>query len=469
MAWISVRATTSALVAIGVYVLLVVFGRHVLRDPDILWHIETGRWMFEHLAVPSTDPFSHTFNGVNWIEHEWLADVIYVAATSVAGWRGVLALTALALAAAFALQTRFLLRHVRELLAIEIAIIAVVLIEGHALARPHALAYPILSAWCIGIIRAADENRSPSPWLLALMPLWVNLHGSFLFGIAFVVPMALETLLKSRDRKRLIWEWGLFLAAALIAACVTPYGPKLLFTLDRVMDLGPVLELISEWQPSTWSNNKPLFLVGGVAVGLAMYFRVRLPAIRILVIGGLLLMALSHMRHTSLLSLVVPPLIAAPLGRQFGRPKLAPVTMARLAAVAGVGVVAIALTLVDRRPPDDYIPRAAVSAMLKSTHGPVLNEYNFGGYLISIGVQPSIDGRADLYGGPFIMRYVRAVHGGDIEELRALIAEYHIEATLLGPNIAAVKVLDTLPGWQRVYSDEIAVVHVRTKQTAPGQ
>ncbi|MGF6432285.1 hypothetical protein [Bradyrhizobium elkanii] len=457
------------LVAIGVYILLVVFGRHVLRDPDIFWHIETGRWIFDHLAVPSTDPFSHTVNGMIWIEHEWLADVIYAVAMSVAGWRGVLALSALALATAFALQTRFLLRHVRELIAIEITIIAVVLIEGHALARPHALAYPILSAWCIGLIRAADENRSPSPWLLVLMPLWVNLHGSFLFGIAFIVPMALETLLRSQDRKRSTWNWGLFLLAALIAACITPYGPKLLFTLNRVMDLGPVLEMISEWQPSTFSNNLPLFLVLFVSVGLAKYFCVRLPAIRILIIGGLLLMALSHMRHTSLLSLVVPPLIAAPLGRQFGRPKMTPVTMARLAGVAGVGVAAIALTLVNTRPPDDYTPRAAVSTILESTSGPVLNEYNFGGYLISVGVQPLIDGRADLYGGPFIMRYVRAIHDGDLTELRSLIAEYHIEATLLGPNAAAVKALDKMPGWHRIYSDEIAVVHVRTKQASPGQ
>ncbi|WP_375782931.1 hypothetical protein ACE10Z_23745 [Bradyrhizobium sp. Pha-3] len=463
MAWTSVRATTTALVAIGVYILLVCSGRHVLRDPDVFWHIETGRWIFAHLAVPSTDPFSNTIGGTSWIEHEWLADVIFAAAMSLAGWRGVLALTALAIATAFALQTRFLLRHVRELLAIEIAIVAVVLIEGHALARPHALAYPILAAWCIGIVRAADENRSPSPWLLVLMPLWVNLHGSFLFGIAFIVPMALETLLRGPDRKRLARDWALFLAAALIAACMTPYGPKLLFTLNRVMDLGPVLEMISEWQPSTLSNNLPLFLVTLVGVGLAVYFRVRLPAIRILLIGALLLMALSHMRHTSLLSLVVPPLIAAPLGRQFGRPKLAPVTPVRLAGLASVGMVAIALTLVDRRPPDDIVPRAAVSAMLESTSGPVLNEYNFGGYLISIGVRPAIDGRADLYGGPFIMRYVRAIHDGDIGELSSLIAQYHIAATLLGPNAAAVKTLDAMPGWQRVYSDEIAVVHVRTE------
>lgn len=45
-------------------------------------------------------------------------------------------------------------------------------------------------------------------------------------------------------------------------------------------------------------------------------------------IAGWLLMALSHMRQAILVSLVVPPLIAVPLGRQFGRLKSTRVTRA---------------------------------------------------------------------------------------------------------------------------------------------
>jgi hypothetical protein len=35
----------------------------------------------------------------------------------------------------------------------------------------------------------------------------------------------------------------------------------------------------------------------------------------------------------------------------------------------------------------------------------VLNTYGFGGYLIFSGVRPFIDGRSDMYGDAFFMRY----------------------------------------------------------------
>jgi hypothetical protein len=43
----------------------------------------------------------------------------------------------------------------------------------------------------------------------------------------------------------------------------------------------------------------------------------------------------------------------------------------------------------------------------------------------------------------------------------ALLDEYKIGATLLPPQRPAVALLDRLPGWERLYSDDIAVVHVR--------
>lgn len=27
-------------------------------DPDMFWHVETGRWIVEHRAIPHTDVFS---------------------------------------------------------------------------------------------------------------------------------------------------------------------------------------------------------------------------------------------------------------------------------------------------------------------------------------------------------------------------------------------------------------------------
>jgi hypothetical protein len=104
-------------------------------------------------------------------------------------------------------------------------------------------------------------------------------------------------------------------------------------------------------------------------------------------------------------------------------------------------------------------PVAAISAAEAQIEGPVLNDYNFGGYLIFRGIKPFIDGRY-FYGDAFIRRYINAVSAKS-EELPALLSQYGIRWTLLQPDQPAVALLDHLSGWRRVYADEIAVVHVR--------
>src|SRR6202011_5035448 len=97
-------------------------------------------------------------------------------------------------------------------------------------------------------------------------------------------------------------------------------------------------------------------------------------------------------------------------------------------------------------------------------HNPrhVLNDLPFGGYLISRGVPVFIDGRAELYGEQFEVKFYRALELKDVNLLFDILKNYDIDAVLLTPATPAASLLDHLDGWQRVYSDETAVLHVRT-------
>ena len=84
------------------------------------------------------------------------------------------ALSAAAVAAAFGLLTRFLLREWQPNAVLVAVLSAVLLTAPHMLARPHILALPVMVAWITTLIRAVD-TRSPPPWLLLpLMTLWSN-------------------------------------------------------------------------------------------------------------------------------------------------------------------------------------------------------------------------------------------------------------------------------------------------------
>jgi hypothetical protein len=115
----------------------------------------------------------------------------------------------------------------------------------------------------------------------------------------------------------------------------------------------------------------------------------------------------------------------------------------------------------DVRPAPFVTPQAAVAEANLARAGRVFNDYSFGGYLIFAGIPTFIDGRGELYGGPFINRYNRALALIDLNDFLKLLDEYGIGATLLTPQTPAVPMLDRLPQWQRVYSDDVAVVHKR--------
>ena len=119
-------------------------------------------------------------------------------------------------------------------------------------------------------------------------------------------------------------------------------------------------------------------------------------------------------------------------------------------------------------------PVAAVDVLQKRQAQRIFSTSPFGGYLLSRDIKAFIDGRAELYGEQFVLDYFDAVTAKDVNTLLATLDKYQIDATLLGPNLPATKVLDHIAGWKRVYADNIAVIHVRddqrkaTSSSAPG-
>jgi hypothetical protein len=193
--------------------------------------------------------------------------------------------------------------------------------------------------------------------------------------------------------------------------------------------------------------------------------RMRLPVLRALLLIGLLHFALAQVRNADLLALLAPLYLAAPLGRTFGGPSgggTAGASRGLSLAALGVLIVASGVALArDMRPAPVITPHSAIAEANLAKAGRVLNDYSFGGYLIFAGIPTFIDGRAELYGGAFIDRYNRALTLLDLGDFLRLLDDYNIDATLLEPQTPAIAMLDRLPQWQRVYSDDVAVVHKR--------
>ncbi|HEV7599667.1 MAG TPA: hypothetical protein VGO49_05340 [Bradyrhizobium sp.] len=457
-------------VGVGVYAVFVLAGNHLLIDPDTMWQITVGQWIVDHGMVPQTDVYSFTMRGQPWISTQWLAQVAYAASYSIAGWTGPVVLASACIAATFALFTRFLAKRLSESTTSVFVAAALALTVPHLLARPHVLALPVMMAWVGGLVTAADRRGAPPFWLLPLMTLWANLHGGFVLGLALIVPIAADAVLNADapQRKPLALRWAAFAAAALAASCMTPYGWNSLLASRKILALGEALPLIMEWRPADFSGVGPLEVCLLLGFGLALYRGVALPPLRIVLLLGMLHMALSQTRSLETFALLVPLFLAGPLAKQIGaaddhaKPAGAPrgVLFAGLAIVLLAGTVAYA-SVVRFEPHSRGSPVTAVAELKKLNFSRVFNDYDFGGYLIANGVAPFIDGRTELYGEKFFVAHNSASGLMNPENLFRLLDQYSIEATLMRTQSAATKLLDHIDGWQKVYADDIATIHVR--------
>jgi hypothetical protein len=458
-------------VGAGVYALFLLAGNRLLIDPDTMWQVTVGQWIIDHRAVPETDVYSFTMRGQPWISTQWLAQVLYAKTYAVAGWSGPVVLASGAIAATFALLAKFLSRRLSESTTLVFIAAALALTVPHLLARPHVLAMPVMVLWVGGLMAAADRRDAPSFWLLPLMALWANLHGGFVFGLVLTAPIALDAVLgaNAKSRKSLVLRWALFAALALAASCCTPYGWNALLASQKILALGSALPLIAEWKPADFGGLGAfeIFLLAGI--GLSLFRGIKLPPMRIVLLLGLLHMALAQGRAAEILALLAPLVVAAPLARQIGG--VAAAISSAASPTRGVLFASVAMALVTGtvayasahrfEPHVHNAPVAAVTELKKLNFTRVLNDYDFGGYLIANGIATFVDGRTELYGAKFFVDQYGAIGLTEPENLFRLLDQYQIEATLIRTENPAAKLLDHVDGWQKVYSDDIATIHVR--------
>lgn len=455
-AWLAGQAP--ALLALVVFA-AALWPTAVLNDSDTWWHLSAGDWIAGHRRVPHADPFSWTFAGKPWIAHEWLSELIMSRVFAHAGWPGLMLLTAASAALAVFLLAREAARSMSGLALGLLVLGGAALFAPHLLARPHMLVAPVMVLWFAGLSRHGGRP----PWrLLPLMTLWANMHGSFIAGIALSTPFALEAVLGATDRPRAVGLWLGFIAAALAAAALTPFGiDGLLFPLRLIAmrDVGG----IGEWSPIDLTRPQPLIVAVAALAVVWWMRRPSLPVIRGLTLAALLAASLHQQRQEMLLGVLGVLLLAPPLGKALGQTpgtsRISPLFPAALLLLAALRL-AIPLT----GPVNGRDPAAAI-ARAPSHQGRVLNDYAFGGYLIRAGIAPFIDSRADLYGPAFLDRYSAIINTP--AALKAELDRGTIGWTIFKPGSAAARTMDRLPGWRRTYADATAVIHVRDDARPP--
>ncbi|MEA3060061.1 MAG: hypothetical protein QOE50_1473 [Sphingomonadales bacterium] len=430
----------------------------IFNDGDVSWHIATGQWILDHRAIPHIDPFSFTWFGKPWVPIEWLAELLYASAYRLAGYAGIAALVTGALMALHAVVYLNASRWVRAAL-LPIVAMDFVLIPM-LLARPHVLTWPLLALWTLLMLRARERDRAPPLLAAALMIVWANLHGSFVFGLAIAAAFGLEALVDSADRPRAFRQWLVFGIACALACLINGNGLEGVLHPLRFTQL-KMLPLIDEWKPSTPALTPYFFAVLAVTLGLFLWKRPRLPWVRWLLLAGLLGLALLQARHQTVLAIVAATILPQGFGRG-AEPAPAGDRLSGRIALAAAALLVAVRAIMPLQPPDNEANPwkliAAVPPELRSQH--VLNGYSMGGPLILAGIRPYVDGRGDMYGDELVVGYARIAHG-DGNAFAEAVRRWDIRWAMLPVESKLIPVIARSPEWRLVARDKVGVIYER--------
>ena len=434
-------------------------------DPDMWWHLASGRWMIEHQDGLRVDVFSSTATGEPYALGQWLGEVVLYQAYAFAGWTGVAVLRASLVALAAFAVTRLALRHASAWVAIPLATAAIVLSTPTWTDRPQLFTlalFPVVLELCLA---ARAGSRTALIAAVGVVAFWANAHGGFALGVGVLWIFAFEAVL---ERRRALAP----LAAAIVATLVVSAEPgalSLLRTIGHVA--GPTARIVEESPVDPLTPFGMLFalFVGATLLVLMVRGGSLLGA---LMLAPVLLLALSAQRHVPLFGFAAVPFLAGPIaawahevgptlkrrGQRADRSDQRPAgdpgvpssfSRSRLALpLVGALWLGALVSITTAAPGPDLraYPVGAVGA-LASSGGIVLNEYDWGGYLIwAVPSRPVfVDGR--LY--PFVDNGVIRQYQDAVLVLpswRAVIARWNVSQALLRPDRALVQALRD-DGW----------------------
>jgi len=480
-------------------------------DSDMWWHLRAGQETVQSGRPMLVDNLSTTRSGTPWINHSWLSEVgmylLYAWGGSLAigGMTALLAVLSMALVY-FTLEGPALLRAFLLILG---SIVAAVVWAP----RPELVSL-VLMALVGYLLYLYKWKHIQRLWLLPVVfVLWANLHGGYPLGFMLIGCMvggeilnyllgnrAEEVLNRQQVLRLLLWG-GLSVVALLINA----NGVNILLIPFQTVGVKVLQNFVAEWaspdfhlffqQPFIW-----LMLLLLAAVG---YSGKRLDGTDLLTVSLFTYLTLVARRNYGPYALAALPVLSRHLwlaiqawmarepvtgwkirlglvkvengeageepAKTSSLPAIRPGVMRaiNLALVAFIGFAAIGKLYVTSNPilVDSYLnssyPVKAI-AWIRNNHpaGPMLNEYNWGGYLIWFlrDYQVFVDGRTDLYGDDVLGQWITAVQAGT--GWQAILDKWKIRLVLIEPNKPLAVALP-LAGWKLLYKDDQAVIFGR--------
>lgn len=469
---------------LAVFIAALLHGPRMLNiDGDLPRHLLMGKIILETRSIPTIDIFSHVYQGMPLVPHEWLAGVVFYAIYNFLGLDGVVLLAALLLAATFLLVYEESLRLSRaRLAALGLTAWGAAVTSLHWITRPHLftmLFFALYLVWANKLQRGESKRF----WLFPLtMLLWSNMHGEFIAGLLVLgaycagwvwdyIFSTLKPAIETGNRLALAF------VSSLLVTLINPIGLRAWEKVFGYINNPYLMSRINETNPPDFSQ--PQFQVLLVLLGFSIFLlatqKEKISTGQAFALAGFSMMSLLAARNVHLYGVAAPLLLAGALaGRSMPRIiEKFETLFARVeenlrglawpvVTVFLIGSLTLAGALgVDNRFSPKMFPIQAVDWLENNPQtGKMFNAFDWGGYLL-LRLWPAqltfIDSQTDAR-GDVTREYEKVITLAD--GWQATLQHYGAQWVIIPPDWPLAEALSS-EGWREAYRDETAVIFTR--------
>jgi hypothetical protein len=443
-------------------------GAKQIHDNGTFTHLRTGIDMAKTGAIPRTDPYTFTAHGHSWTVQSWLPEWTYGWAYRIGGYKVVIfeqavLIGVLALLIGILAKTD---RPWRTLLAGATAI---------AIGVPFWEQRPLIVGLIAFALFVLIVERGWSPWwLLPVVWVWVNSHGSFPLAVVWLAVRGAGEAIDNRAWPATTIRYGVAFLGGLVVSLANPLGYRLLAFPLTVATKRDAFKAVIEWNSPNFQQFPTVVTLIALAIALVIIARRAprwtdaLPAI------AFVALALYAERNVPVAAVVMAPVLGRALRprpgervRQGDRDVQTIFTMA-LAIGLVVALGLLSANIVRRKPL--YLARYPVAAVdfltdegLRSPSHRVATSDRVGNYLeakFGTDARAFIDDRYDMFPSSVVRDYRSLV------EARAnafdVLDRRRVDVVLWDRHDALATLLRSSTRWQSVYQDNRWEVFQRT-------
>ena len=230
---------------------------HCIEHSDIWFHLWNARQVLTSHTFLRADLYTFTTVGAPLLDHQWLSELAYYLAFRAWGLHGLLAVYLVVLWLIFGAVYYLALRRGANFGDAALVTMAAVALGSYSFGpRTHQFGWLCLTVLLLVLERF--QRIGKSLWVLPpLFALWINLHGSWVFGFVVIAIYIVSGLVEGQWNNVVAERWThaqirqllVVFGASAVALLANPYGYKLVFyPFDLQLRQKAVLDSMAEWQ-----------------------------------------------------------------------------------------------------------------------------------------------------------------------------------------------------------------------------